>query len=443
MCICVGFAYRCVVVFLSMARRGSMCLFYARSNVQVASNAVTFSYGDPYIGNVVNTVQLDLSGLQCPVYDPIEQRVIGATEARDVFLLSVRGFNFGPPSADGRGPLVLARTGTSTVHTSVSVIATMFSSTGQTVNYTVPCFEQWKHDTIVFTVAYPGSVQVVTTSETDAGVRIAQASNVAAYNYDSPSLRSNEGGDLPVVTGNGSSTVRIVGQFLFAENATGVTTRVTIGGNTGGVPIDQSRVTMGSLSSTARLLANAPNQYVDVQVPPWQGERVPLVIFKVFGGGNSIGSDPYLISVAPPVVTAAVGSQGPSAIVTARADGTTRIRLTGTNIGQNFTSIVFQSDASAVSDGEFTDCFGDFNVVECTAPKGVGALDNYGNPLQVTVLQYGMMCDPVEQSVDSALVSGWSRCTVVRNLASLQQSNVRDCVKTTRMSCRTSLSPRL
>jgi hypothetical protein len=76
------------------------------SEVTLRSNPVTFGFAPPQIGNLVNTIQSDLSTLSCPVYDPIEHRNVEQSENRDVFVLSLRGFNFGPPRADGKGPLV-------------------------------------------------------------------------------------------------------------------------------------------------------------------------------------------------------------------------------------------------------------------------------------------------------------------------------------------------
>ena len=54
-----------------------------------------------------------------------------------------------------------------------------------------------------------------------------------------------------------------------------------------------------------------------VQIPPWQGTRVPLVIVKVFASGTTAGSDPFYVQIAAPVATSAEGSTG-----TAVATGT-------------------------------------------------------------------------------------------------------------------------
>ena len=80
------------------------------SETTLRSNPITFGYAAPQIGNLVNSIQNDLSALACPVYDPIEHRNVEVSENRDVFVLSLRGFNFGPPRADGKGPLVSAGT---------------------------------------------------------------------------------------------------------------------------------------------------------------------------------------------------------------------------------------------------------------------------------------------------------------------------------------------
>ena len=47
-----------------------------------------------------------------------------------------------------------------------------------------------------------------------------------------------------------------------------------------------------------------------VQIPPWQGTRVPLVIVKVFASGTTAGSDPFYVQIAAPVATSAEGSTG-------------------------------------------------------------------------------------------------------------------------------------
>ncbi len=112
-----------------------------------------------------------------------------------------------------------------------------------------------------------------------------------------------------------------------------------------------------------------------------QGDHIPIVVFKVFSSGNSINSAPFFIDVEPPHITDAVGVFGSSAPVVASTDGTTRIRLTGTNIGANGTRIVFLSSIARVSEGVFTDCARGMGFVECKAPKGVGATSSDGLPL--------------------------------------------------------------
>jgi hypothetical protein len=158
------------------------------SETTLRSNPITFGYAAPQIGNLVNSIQNDLSALACPVYDPIEHRNVEVSENRDVFVLSLRGFNFGPPRADGKGPLVsagatrvtprtvhhwsrafhpslchgnhdiifpvvvvqiLSGAGESTAYSYVVVRAWLTSVvTGQTAVYDVQCFEEWNHDVI-------------------------------------------------------------------------------------------------------------------------------------------------------------------------------------------------------------------------------------------------------------------------------------------------------
>jgi hypothetical protein len=244
----------------------------------VRSNNVTFGFASPYIGNVVNTVQLDADGVVCPFRDPVENRTIGTDERRDMFLLSVRGFNFGPPRADGRGPLDISGGGSSAASL-VSVVVQLQPGVSAPVNFTVPCFERWDHNVIEFTVpAYPGVVHVTTTSVGVDGTTWVQVSNAVSFQYNSPALRSNEnGGEIPLVRGDGTSVLRVVGQFLFTENSTAEVTRVTVGGITGGMPVDPARVTMGVLpaAGSGRRLASAPTQFIDITVPPWQVRASP------------------------------------------------------------------------------------------------------------------------------------------------------------------------
>ncbi len=66
-------------------------------------------------------------------FDPIAQRVIDPSEGRDVFVLALRGFNFGPPRVDGRGPLVLPGTGSSKAFSTVVVRTNLQSVFGEEV----------------------------------------------------------------------------------------------------------------------------------------------------------------------------------------------------------------------------------------------------------------------------------------------------------------------
>jgi hypothetical protein len=72
------------------------------SEVAIRSNPIPFGFAAPRIGNIVNNIQSDLTGLTCPVWDPIAGRNIEAGEGRDVFVLALRGFNFGPAREDGK-----------------------------------------------------------------------------------------------------------------------------------------------------------------------------------------------------------------------------------------------------------------------------------------------------------------------------------------------------
>jgi hypothetical protein len=156
------------------------------------------------------------------------------------------------------------------------------------------------------------------------------------------------------------------------------------------------------------------------QVPPWQGARVPLLIFKVFVTGTTAGSDPYYIDIDPPSASTAWGATGAvtsfASPVVAAANGTTRVRISGDNIGTVGTSIIFLNSFLSRVEGEFTDCTRDVGYVECTAPPGVGARDDGDvassqapSPLRIALLQPGLMCDPAEQSQQPQ----WNKCTVI------------------------------
>jgi hypothetical protein len=396
------------------------CLFvrYGDSNVETRSDPITFGFAGPTIGNLVNTIQSDLSSLLCPVYDPFEHRYIDASDGNEVFVLSLRGFNFGPPRADGRGPLATFGSGSSRVRSSVSVHTTLLSASG-TVNYTVDCFEEWNHDVIRFVVPYQGSVFVEITSVAVDGTVSTQQSNVMLFQYNSPSLRSNsKDSTLPVVSGDGTGVVQIVGRYLFDTNPT-VATRVTIGGTSAGYPIPDADVVRGNLTAAQggrRLGIFDPDQFLNVTIPPWQGNRVPLVVFRLLASGSTSGSDPYYISIAPPAAVAATGSAGTSTNfsvpVLARTDGSSRVRISGTNVGRIGTRIVFLN----ANMGTFVNCSRELGYVECTAPAGVGAVDGNLAPLRIALVQPGVMCDPVEQS-SSTLT--WDTCTLVSDESQL------------------------
>ena len=87
---------------------------------------------------------------------------------------------------------------------------------------------------------------------------------------------------------DGSGTIRITGRDLWVA---GSATNVTIGGVSSGVIIDPSRVVLGNLPTSARLLADATMQYIDVTLPSWQGVNVPVVVFKQTGvSASGIGT---------------------------------------------------------------------------------------------------------------------------------------------------------
>ena len=86
-----------------------LCFSFApppRSELTLRSNPVAFGFAPPHIGNIVNTIQSGITGLTCPLYDPFLDRDVDQGEGGDVFVLALRGYNFGPPRADGKGPLV-------------------------------------------------------------------------------------------------------------------------------------------------------------------------------------------------------------------------------------------------------------------------------------------------------------------------------------------------
>ncbi len=365
----------------------------------------------------MNSIQSDFSEFSCPVYDPFDNRLVLPNEGRDVFSIALRGFNFGPARSDGKGPLVFSGTGTSRARSSVIVRTHLTNPFGMEVAYDIPCFEEWNHDVVRFVVPHPGNVSIIISSEGVDGAVYRQESNVVAFQYDSPSLRSNDKDSTrPIVSANGTSVLRIVGRYLFELNST-VVTRVTIGGTSAGFAVPVEDVAMGYLpaeAGTRRLAASDPNQYLDITVPVWQGERVPLVIFKVFASGTTAGSDPFYVDIRPPQATSVLGSTGTVTrdfdAVYARTDGTTRVRITGTDVGRVGTRIVFLNGAISRISGEFLDCTRDLGFVECTAPAGVGASDDTGSPLRIALLQPGMMCDANDQSSQAP---AWNRCLVV------------------------------
>ncbi len=243
--------------------------------------------------------------------------------------------------------------------------------------------------------------------------------------YDNPSLLSSDAfGARPVVNANGGGKVTIVGRYLFIANST-VETRVTIGGDASGVPIPTSDVVLGTGSPPGGRRLSTTDQYLIVTMPPWQGTRVPLVVFKVYSSGNAAFSSPYYVDFARPSLTSAAGSTGnvtlPTTPVTARTNGTSRVRLAGDNIGQVGTSILLTNSAPEAASHVFTDCDRGFGFVECTAPAGVGLRDSEGTPWSMQVLQPGLTC---AESLANATVNHWSTCTVVTNPADLQSSGV-------------------
>ncbi len=387
---------------------------------------MVFSYGGPRLGNLVNNVAADQSGLTCPVHDPFTRTDLDATVPRDVFVLSLRGFNFGPARLDGKGPLVLSGQGTSRAFSSVVVTTKLISSVGAEIEYNVTCFEEWSHEVIRFVVPYQGSVSVVTTSVGVTGEVVVQRSETMTFRYDQPSLRSNDK-DLtrPAVPANGTGVVRIIGRFLFERNST-VTTRVTIGGAAAGMPILEGNVVFGdyapSEATRALQTSTAPNQYLDITVPAWQGSRVPLVVFKILQSGTTTGSDPFYIDIEAPVVTSVQGSRGTStnflAAVTARTNGS-RVVISGSNIGAFGTRIVFLSSALSRVQGTFTDCVRGAGFVDCLAPPGVGRTDDTGSPLRIALVQPGLHCDPEQQSSGAI---AWNTCSVVVNEADFVQA---------------------
>ena len=144
---------------------------------------------------------------------------------------------------------------------------------------------------------------------------------------------------------DGTGKLRIVGKNLWTST---IPTRVTIGGQSGGVVIDVASVVLGNLTLqnvTARRLAQIPaDEFIDITIPPWQGSNIPVVVFKLLSGaadGPTAGSQAVFISFAAPTAVSANGTNGlvTSQLlpVTARANGTSTIRLTGTNFGTRFT----------------------------------------------------------------------------------------------------------
>jgi hypothetical protein len=88
------------------------------SNRVLSSNAVHFDYVAPRIGNVVNSISLGVSVVECPVFDPFNNAVVPADST--IFVLTLHGFNFGPPRPDGKGPKVLSGFGSATARSTAS-----------------------------------------------------------------------------------------------------------------------------------------------------------------------------------------------------------------------------------------------------------------------------------------------------------------------------------
>jgi hypothetical protein len=107
-------------------------------------------------------------------------------------------------------------------------------------------------------------------------------------------------------------------------------------------------------------------------VPAWQGRRVPLLIFKVFASGTTAGSDPFYVDIAPPVATTASGIAGaltsPHFAIMALANGTSRVRIIGDNVGRVATRIIFLNSQISRIQGEFSDCERDYGWVPHRTP---------------------------------------------------------------------------
>jgi hypothetical protein len=113
--------------------------------------------------------------------------------------------------ATRQGPMELG-SGSSHVRSTVVVRTRLMSLFGETAVYDVQCFEEWDHGVVRLAVPHQGSVTIITTSVDSEGNEYVQESNSLAFEYNSPSLRSNEKDSTrPFVNAYGTDVVRIIG----------------------------------------------------------------------------------------------------------------------------------------------------------------------------------------------------------------------------------------
>jgi len=239
--------------------------------------------------------------------------------------------------------------------------------------------QSWTHSEIRFVVRNRGEVQITLDSVDTDGVEHTSSTPIKSYNFFSPSISSLLGADnrQPYdVPTDGTYTLVISGRNLWTE---GVNVSVTIGGENFGVPCTD--VEFGYLNTTGQP-ASAPTQWVSALLPPWTGQGVPVVVWKVFGGGvPEQGSSPQLVDFAQPAILPLPGG----AKFRAHTDGSSYIEVEGSNIGVQGAQLVFGSDYQHVGgyaelhEWDHSTCEQTQTSLRCQVPAGEGAVDQWSS----------------------------------------------------------------
>jgi hypothetical protein len=313
---------------------------------------------------------------------------------------------------------------------SVTVYVAMPAEDGATdaeVNTTVVNYWEYTHGMIRFVMPRKGEAWIEITSTGVDGTVYTQISNRQSFDFFSPfvAARTGPNGEPlpdPVVSTNGTSWISVEGRNLWAE---GIPTAVTIGGINGGSKLNDERVETGWLLDSSGEIVDAStgaaNQFVRVQVPAWQGQDVPVIVFKKFANGNAPGSLPFMVDFQPPTMDSMQGSQGvvmneatqqvarrsqeegTQPTIYARTDGSTRVRFTGYDFG------VAGARIDMVGLGSFTDCEQGQTYVECTAPLGQGP--GLGESFSIQAVIPSLRCRPDNvKNVSGTPIPVWDEC---------------------------------